>query len=90
MTAECMTIRYLRELASRERDRDAGLAAAAGAVLQIISDVRENYMSERDVSILHMLVDEIRKSGHDVLLEHLRHEAPDCDLCAALAARAFA
>lgn len=87
MVAECMTIRYLRELALRERDRDASLAAAADAVLRIITDLRANYISRRDVSYLHMLVDDIRRNGHDILLDHLRHEAPDCDICAALAAR---
>lgn len=85
-----MTIRYLRELAEREQHRDAGLAFAAEAAMKIVTDLRENYTTEQDVSILHMLVDEIRKCGHDILLEHLEHEAPDCDLCAALAARAFA
>ena len=85
-----MTIRYLRGMAARDGHCDAGLAAAAEAVLKIVADLRENYMTEQDVSILHMLVDEIRKSGHDVLLDHLRHESPDCDLCAALAAHAFA
>jgi hypothetical protein len=88
LAAECMTIRYLRGLAEHERHNDAALAAAAEAVLHIVTDLRENYASDGDVTLLHMLVDEIRKSGHDILLEHLRHEAPDCDLCAALAARA--
>lgn len=87
MAAECKTIRYLRGLAERKGGRD-NAAPAAAAALAIIADVRENYLGRHDVSILHMLLDEIRKSGHDALTEYLREGAADCELCAGLVASA--
>jgi hypothetical protein len=90
MTADCMTIVYLRELAQREANGDKGLALAAESALHIVTDIRENYMTDTDVASLHMLVDDIRQSGHEILLDHLWYSAPDCAMCAALAARVAA
>lgn len=86
MASECKMIRYLRELAERKKDCDVGLAIAAEAALNIVADLRENFMTDRDAAILHLLVDEIRKSGHEALLGLLHSGVPDCDICAALAA----
>ncbi len=84
MNKECAAIAYLREIAHLD---GANQGIAADTALRIIADVREHYLSETDIQFLHMLNDEIIKSGHEALLAYLSSGAPDCNICAALMAR---
>lgn len=84
--AECQTVRYLRGIAAQP-EADPGLARAAAAALAIIMDIEAESMSSGDIDCLHALVDAIYKDGHTSLLAHLRQDAPDCGICAALLSR---
>lgn len=85
MAPECNTIRYLRQLVLQQDPNDPGLAKAAAATLNIISDITEYSMTDYDIEALHDIVDELAKSGHQIILTHLVQGAPDCRICAALA-----
>lgn len=87
MAKECAMITYLRELAQRDGIDNRGTAIAADVALRIIADVRENHLTDMDAESIHMLVDDIYKSGHEILLAELQRDMADCDICAALVSR---
>ncbi len=84
MASECGTVQYLKQLVSHHSQSDPGLACAAKATLDIISDINEYSMTAFDLEALHDIVSELAKSGHHVILTHLTQGAPDCAICAAL------
>lgn len=87
MSSKCNTIRRLRNLAAAPSGSDPTLAGAAAAALNIINDVFDSAMTNRDISYLHDLVDAIYREGREEILDHLVHDAPDCSICAALSLR---
>lgn len=88
MKEECVTIGYLKQVATTDEPMHSeNLAGVAASALRIIADVREYRMTGMDVECLQWLVDSIFQQGHGALLSHLRDGAPDCEICAALAAR---
>lgn len=85
MNCGCATVRTLKQLA--DASPDPHMAGAAAASLAIIADVHEAAMSGLDIALLHDLVDAIHHEGQLGMLKHLRTDAPDCRVCAALALR---
>ncbi|MCF8198909.1 MAG: hypothetical protein K9J42_09100 [Sulfuritalea sp.] len=88
MKSDCAAIQYMTMVAGEEASRfpkkQEGTFTSA---LNIILDIQEYGMTPTDAEILHGLVDSICSDGHGALRSLIRAEAPDCEVCAALAKR---
>ncbi len=87
MGSECSTIQRLKQLSLQDATTPPPLAGAATAALKIILDIKEYELTDMDLKSLNWLVDGIFQKEHEQLLSHLREDAPDCAICAALAER---
>jgi hypothetical protein len=86
MLPHCKLVRFLEELRNSTQERGAvGLSVVAKAALGIIRDICDESMLERDIACLADLVAEIHNEGYTGLYVYLKEDAPDCEICAALA-----
>lgn len=84
----CRFVGILKDLAvESERVGARGLAYVAKGMLDIVTDVTREFLTDDDINTLADLVDEFRREGHGELFSYLREDYPDCHVCAALAKR---
>lgn len=86
MPQNCKLTRFLQELHNGAEERRAvGLSFVAQSALNIIADIREERMTAQDVACLSDLVAEIQHEGYAGLSIYLKEDAPECEICNAVA-----
>ena len=86
MRSDCRAVRYLQRFLSPTDSPDPSLASTAQSVLRIAADIEsKEIVSATDLRFLRELLEALCREGLTDLVAHLRTDAPDCEICAALA-----
>jgi hypothetical protein len=88
MLPDCKLVRFLKALQDSSDEKGAvGLSFVARSALNIVKDIVDESMTEKDIACLADLVSEICNEGYTGLLIYLKEDSPDCPICTALIGR---